>query len=121
MNKTDTKEPMTIDSKSGKVLPTRNKKIDLSTVNDVRLEMANVYRGMKSGSIEASDGTKLVYVLGAIGKMIEAGDIKQIESAKNIDSQNVNLHDAREKLMGRLKTAIANQTANQIVERLQEI
>jgi hypothetical protein len=32
--------------------------------------MASVYRGMKSGSVEASDGTKLVYVLGQIGKMI---------------------------------------------------
>ena len=121
MNKTDTKEPMTFDSKSGKVLPTRNKKIDLATIDDVRLEMASVYRGMKSGSIETSDGTKLVYVLGAIGKMIEVTETKQIESAKNNDSQNVNLHDARERLMNRLKTAIENQKGGQLVERLQEL
>ena len=60
----------TIDNASGDVLPTPAKKIDLATINDVRLEMASVYRGMKSGSVEAGDGTKLVYVLGQIGKMI---------------------------------------------------
>lgn len=77
MNKTDTKELVTIDNISGDVLPTRNKKIDLATIDDVRLGMASIYRGMKSGSIETSDGTKLVYVLGAIGKMIEVHQIDQ--------------------------------------------
>ena len=77
MNKTDTKELVTIDNISGDVLPTLNKKIDLATIDDVRLEMASIYRGMKSGSIETSDGTKLVYVLGAIGKMIEVHQIDQ--------------------------------------------
>ena len=77
MNKTDTKELVTIDNISGDVLPTRNKKIDLATIDDVRYEMASIYRGMKSGSIETSDGTKLVYVLGAIGKMIEVHQIDQ--------------------------------------------
>lgn len=59
-----------IDNASGDILPNPVKKIDLATINDVRLEMASVYRGMKSGSFETSDGTKLVYVLGQIGKMI---------------------------------------------------
>ena len=77
MNETDTKELVTIDNISGDVLPTRNKKIDLATIDDVRLEMASIYRGMKSGSIETSDGTKLVYVLGAIGKIIEVHQIDQ--------------------------------------------
>ena len=78
--KTDTNEPVTIDNKSGNVLPTRTKKVDLRSIDDVRLEMANVYRKMKSGDIETSDGTKLVYVLGQIGKMIEVHDIeKRIE------------------------------------------
>lgn len=71
----DIKEPVTVDNKSGKTLPTP-KQIKLKTIDDVRVEMASVYRGMKSGSIETSDGTKLVYVLGAIGKMIEVHDIE---------------------------------------------
>ncbi len=79
-NKTDINEPVTIDNTSGSVLPTRPKKVDLKSINDVRLEMANVYRQMKSGEIETSDGTKLVYVLGQIGKMIEVHEIeKRIE------------------------------------------
>lgn len=39
--------------------------------------MASVYRAMKGGSIEAGDGSRLVYVLGQIGKMIELHDIEK--------------------------------------------
>ena len=70
MKTTDINKPVTIDNKSGKLLPTA-KKIDLATIDDVRLEMASVYRKMKAGIIETSDGTKLVYVLAQIGKAIE--------------------------------------------------
>ena len=76
VNRTDTKVRMTIDNVSGDVLPTHTKKIDLASINDVRLEMASVYRGMKSGAIETSDGSRLVYTLSAIGKMIEIYDIE---------------------------------------------
>ena len=75
-NTADAKEPMTIDSASGKVLPTP-KKIDLKSIDDIRLEMATVYRLMRNGQIETTDGTKLVYVLSAIGKMIEVHDIEK--------------------------------------------
>lgn len=75
MTETEFNEPMTIDNASGKVLATP-KGIKLKTVDDVRVEMASVYRNMKSGKIETADGTKLVYVLGAIGKMIEIHDIE---------------------------------------------
>lgn len=75
-NNIDIKQPVTIDNTNGKVLPTP-KKIDLATINDVRLEMASVYRAIKGGSIEAGDGSRLVYVLGQIGKMIELHDIEK--------------------------------------------
>jgi hypothetical protein len=48
--------------------------------------MAKVYREMKLQSIPTSDGTRLVYVLAQIGKMIELHDIeKRVEKleAKN--------------------------------------
>ena len=54
--------------------PTPNR-IDLKTIDDVRLEMARVYREMRSNTIEAQQGTRLVYVLSAIGKLIELHDI----------------------------------------------
>ena len=72
----DTQSPVTVENASGKVVATP-KKIDLSTINDVRLEMASVYRAMKSGNIEAGNGSRLVYVLGQIGKMIELHDIEK--------------------------------------------
>lgn len=84
MKTTDTNKPATIDNKSGKLLPTP-KKIDLATIDDVRLEMANVYRGMKAGIIEASDGTKLAYVLAQIGKAIEThNNVRTFDSDRKL-------------------------------------
>lgn len=76
MNNADIKAPVTIDNISQKVLPSP-KGIKLKSIDDVRVEMASVYRGMKCGSIETSDGTKLVYVLTAIAKAIEVNDIEK--------------------------------------------
>ena len=76
MPETEFKEAMTIDNESGRLLPTP-KGIKLKSIDDVRVEMAAVYRSMKSGGIETSDGTKLVYVLSAIAKAIEVNDIEK--------------------------------------------
>jgi hypothetical protein len=88
-NDTDTAIARTIDNASGDILPTHIKKIDLATVNDVRLEMASVYRSMRSGSVETSDGTKLVYVLGQIGKMIVDHEFeKRVEALEANSNSN---------------------------------
>jgi hypothetical protein len=82
----DLKSTVTVDGNSGKVLPTP-KCIKLNTIDAVRVEMASVYRSMKSGAIECSDGTKLAYVLNAIAKAIELHDIeKRIELLESNDS-----------------------------------
>ena len=73
---TDLECSRTIDTTTSELIPTPSKKIDLATIDDVRLEMARTYRGMRTGSIETSDGTKLVYVLCQIAKMIELYDIE---------------------------------------------
>ena len=84
-----TQSPMTVDNASGEAYPTPSKKIDLASINDVRLEMACVYRSMKSGSVETSDGTKLVYVLGQIGRMITDHDFeKRIEALEANNNSN---------------------------------
>ena len=49
--------------------------IPLKSINDVRVEMAKVYRAMKGGSMPSQDGTRLVYVLTAIAKAIEVHEI----------------------------------------------
>jgi hypothetical protein len=56
-------------------------RIDLKSINDIRLEMARVYREMRSKTIETQDGTRLVYVLAAMGKLIELHEIEQRLSA----------------------------------------
>jgi hypothetical protein len=79
-NGSDKKRSETIDAATGKPDPTL-RRIDLSPLRDIRLEMAAVYRRMNSGEIEASEGTKLVYVLRQIGDIIEMADIeKRIEA-----------------------------------------
>ena len=69
---TEYNHSVTIDGASGDLLPTP-KEIKLKTADDVRLEMARVYRDMRQGRIESQEGTRLVYVLAALNKAIETG------------------------------------------------
>ncbi|MBW8072377.1 MAG: hypothetical protein GJU77_01660 [Ferrovum sp.] len=68
-------EALTIDGRTGKPDPTPPV-IHLKTADDVRLEMARVYRDMRQGKIETADGTKFAYVLGQLAKMIETGQLE---------------------------------------------
>ncbi len=72
----DDNAPVTVDNSTGSVLPRRPKQIALKSIDDLRLEACSVYRQMRNGQIEASDGTKLIYVLSAIGKLIEGADME---------------------------------------------
>ena len=75
-NITDNNSPAMQDSSQEVSIPTPNK-IDLKSIDDVRLEMAKVYRSMKGKEIQACDGTRLVYVLSQIGKMIEVHEVEK--------------------------------------------
>jgi hypothetical protein len=75
-----------IDGKPAEVLPTprRDRRLPLKSAQHVRAELARVYRGMKYGELDPAVGTKLAYVLVALGKMIEVGDLEQrIEALEN--------------------------------------
>ena len=65
------------------LLPTPSPTIHLKTLDDVRVEMAKVYRNMKLGKLPCQDGTRLCYVLSQIGRVIEAdqfaGRIEAVE------------------------------------------
>lgn len=64
--------------------PERDRRLPLKTAQHVRSELARVYRSMKHGDIDPSIGTKLTYVLVALGKMIEVGDLeKRIEALED--------------------------------------
>jgi hypothetical protein len=70
----DEKNFAVIDASTG-VIETRPTKINLSSLDDVRLEMSKVYRSMKSGEVECQNGTRLVYVLGQIAKLHEITEV----------------------------------------------
>lgn len=93
----DNRTAETFDAATGKPDPTP-RRIDLSTLRDVRLEMAAVYRRIDSGAIQASEGTKLVYVLRQIGDIIEMADIeKRIEA---IEERQALISSGRGLLLG---------------------
>lgn len=60
------------------VLPTPPKKkfIRLGTLRQVRFELADIYRAARNGQIDASDATKLTYILQVIGNMIVEGQLE---------------------------------------------
>jgi hypothetical protein len=60
---------------TGELLPTP--RIRLKTLDGVRVEMAKVYRAMKTGQIDPADGTKLAYVLSQLGKLIVESDLER--------------------------------------------
>ena len=52
-------------------------RINLKRLDGVRNEMARVYRAMKSGELDGTDGTKRAYMLSLIGKLIEASELER--------------------------------------------
>lgn len=69
------KEGLTIDGQTLSLVPTPPK-IDLATPLDVRREMAKVYREAKAGKIDTQDGSRLIYMLSQVGKMIELHEVE---------------------------------------------
>ena len=67
--------PTTFDGRTFRVIPTPPT-IHLRTADDVRLEMARVYRDMRADKVDMGNGTKLVYVLSQIGRVIEVSDVQ---------------------------------------------
>lgn len=86
LKQSDTASSEVIDNETGKVDPSplyhgafgkAGRRIDLSTLRDVRLEMARVYRMMDAGEIEDASGTKRVYALEGVGKIITVAEIER--------------------------------------------
>ena len=70
-----TKPPVTIDGQLLTVIPTPQLK--LATIEDCRREMARVYRDARTATTDTADASRLVYMLTAIAKMIEIGQLEQ--------------------------------------------
>ncbi|MFZ1005421.1 MAG: hypothetical protein WAN65_01205 [Candidatus Sulfotelmatobacter sp.] len=70
--------PATIDGATSRVLPTpHRRKPQLTSMEGVRVEMARVYREMESGKRDSQDGSRLVYVLTQIAKLLELTEIER--------------------------------------------
>jgi len=69
--------PATIDGSGGTLLPTLRIRLRLRTPEDVSAELARVYRDMKAGNIADQTATRRAYVLGAVAKVIEAGELSR--------------------------------------------
>jgi hypothetical protein len=52
-------------------------RIDLATIEQCRVEAARVYRQMRAGRIDPSDGSKLVYCVTQIAKLVEIGTLEE--------------------------------------------
>lgn len=72
----DKKRAETIDGATGKPDPTP-RRIDLSSLKDIRLELAAVYRKMDGGDIESQDGTRRAYVLKTIHDVIVSAELER--------------------------------------------
>lgn len=59
------------------IAPPTPYKIRLSTADDVRVEMARVYREMRTDKMETKKGATLIYALGQIGKAIEVSILEK--------------------------------------------
>ncbi len=51
--------------------------LKLATIDDVRREMAKVYREARTGMTDTANSSRLVYMLTSIAKMIEIGQLEQ--------------------------------------------
>lgn len=75
-NRSDKKGTETFDAETGILDPTP-RRIDLSGLRDVRLELAAVYRQMDAGSIGTQDGTRKAYVLKTIADVITLAELEK--------------------------------------------
>ncbi|MBI3375000.1 MAG: hypothetical protein HY017_25035 [Betaproteobacteria bacterium] len=65
-----------IDGETGKPVATP-RQIKLSSLRDVRLELAAVYRKMDAGEIESQEGTRRAYVLKTIHDVIVSAELER--------------------------------------------
>jgi len=72
------REPQTIDGATLALVPTpKRRKPQLTDLGGVRVEMARIYREMESGKRDSQDGSRLVYVLTQITKVLELTEIER--------------------------------------------
>lgn len=80
MDDAQTKQPRTFDNQGRDITPPpppKAPRINLHNADAIRQEMASVYRDMRNGLLESSEGTKLVYVLDMLRKALETCELQR--------------------------------------------
>ena len=72
----DKKHLQTIDNSTGMLDP-HPRRIDLSNLRDIRLELAAVYRLMDSGSIPSQEGTRRAYILKILHEVLVSAELER--------------------------------------------
>lgn len=76
-------------------------RINLHDAHAIRRELASVYRDMRTGTIEAQDGTRLSYVLNQLLRAYETcilqDKIESIETTIKVREKNTNEETKRRK------------------------
>src|SRR5579859_7359932 len=81
----DRTAPQIIDGASGKPIDTpqpggddeKHRRIDLSSLRDVRLEMAAVYRKVNAGDLGSQDGSRRVFMLRQIADVLVNAELER--------------------------------------------
>lgn len=70
--------PQTYDGATLGLIPTpRRRRAQLDRLEGVRVEMSRVYRDMESGKRDSQEGSRFVYVLTQIAKVLELTEIER--------------------------------------------
>ena len=72
------RDPVTVDGATLALVPApQRRKAQLDRLEGVRREMSRVYRDMESGKRDSQDGSRLVYVLTQIARVLELTEIER--------------------------------------------
>lgn len=83
------RDPVIIDAATGEIEtlpPTKGQRYrcKLDTLADIKREVGKVYREARSGMVEVQDATKLTWILQALSKIVESGDLeRRVEQLEN--------------------------------------
>ena len=81
--KENQRQPETIDGDTGKPEAPK-RRIDLSNLRDLRLELANVIREMRWGTLKTQDGVRIAVSMKQLHDIMVSEDIvKRIEALEN--------------------------------------
>ena len=70
--------PQSIDGATLALVPTPGRrKAQLNTLEGVRRELARIYREAESGKRDTADASRLTFMLGQIGKLLELTEIER--------------------------------------------